>query len=67
MRRVAAGLAAAAAAYMDSVQRLIAADELPAPEARFDESLFYHFFQNVLRLQVGTCARRMWGASHARV
>ncbi len=51
MQRVAAGLAAAAAAYMDSVQRLIATDELPAQEVNFDESLFYHFLQNVLRLQ----------------
>ncbi len=59
VRRVAAGLAAAGAAYMDSVQRLIATDEFPAQEAQFDESLFYHFFQNVLRLQ----ARDVWGSS----
>ncbi len=45
-------MAAAAAAYMDSVQRLIATDEFPAREAPFDESLFYHFFQNILRVQV---------------
>ena len=71
MDRVLDRMTAGLVSYMESVRSLIAHDELPSsPERAFDESLFYHLFQNVLRLKaagitvsgVGSCTTaQLWG------